>query len=111
MKVHLPYTVTVGSTELAPGDYEIFPAHVTSNGNYFEIYSDTRESIEALVSATPTSKMSPAHSTELVLHENGHGEYTLDQMWIEGAMGGFEFATSTRERQAGTVELNADPAR
>jgi hypothetical protein len=115
VRVHLPYTVTVGSTELAPGDYEILPTTGTMAGKYFEIYSDDRDRFAALVSVMPASKLSPASNTELILLDNGNGEFTLDQMWIEGATGGFEFSTpkssAAGERQAKTVELNADPAR
>jgi len=110
VKVHLPYTVVIGSTELAPGNYEILP--VSPAGKYFKIYSDDSASFEALVSAMPTSKISPAQNTELILQDNGHGEYTLEQMWIEGASGGFEFSTpqsiAAHERH---VEVNADANR
>jgi hypothetical protein len=96
--VHLPYTVVVGSTQLVPGDYEIIP--VPSSGNRFKIYSDSSNSYEAVLSAIPTSKVDPARSTELVLHENGGGEYTLDRMWIQGSAGGYEFLTPESSSRA-----------
>jgi hypothetical protein len=96
--VHLPYTVVVGATQLVPGDYEIIP--VPSSGNRFKIYSDSSNSYEAVLSAIPTSKVDPARSTELVLHENGEGEYTLDRMWIQGSAGGYEFLTPESSSRA-----------
>jgi hypothetical protein len=112
VKVHLPYTVVVGSKQLAPGDYEIIPVPVSVN--LFEIYSDGRNSFEALLSAIPTSKVDPARATELVLHETG-GEYTLDQMWIQGSAEGYEFlapkSVTSRERQLTSVEVRAESTR
>jgi hypothetical protein len=113
VEVHLPYSVVVGSKQLAPGNYEILPVSVPTAGKFFEIYSDSR-TFEALLSAIPASKPNPSRTTELVLHDNGRGEYTLDQMWIQGSEEGYEFLTpksdTSRDRLA-SVEVRAESTR
>jgi hypothetical protein len=113
VEVHLPYTVVVGSRQLAPGDYEIHPVSVPTVGKLFGIYGDGR-TFEAWLSAIPASKPDPAKATELVLHDNGRGEYTLDQMWIQGSEDGYEFLTpksvTSRERLS-SVEVRAESTR
>ena len=94
VKVHLPYTVAIGSKQLAPGDYEILPIPGSAAGKLFGIYSDDRASFEALLTASPASESEPAQTTELVLHANGRGEYTVDQMWIQGHTEGYEFSAA-----------------
>jgi hypothetical protein len=99
VKVHLPYTVVVGSKQLAPGDYELIPA--SASGNRFEIYSDGRDSFEGVVSAIQTWRVDPSQNTEIVLHDNGEGEYTLDQIWIQGSPRGYEFLAQKPSARAG----------
>jgi hypothetical protein len=113
VEVHLPCTVVVGSKQIAPGDYEIHPVSVPTVGKLFGIYSDGR-TFEAWLSAIPASKPDPARTTKLVLHDNGRGAYTLDQMWIQGSKEGYEFLPSksvtSRERLA-SVEVRAESTR
>src|SRR5580698_7247650 len=99
VKVHLPYTVVVGSKQLAPGDYELIP--VAASGDNFEIYSDGRDSYEGIVSAIQTWRVDPSKKTEVVLHDNGEGEYTLDQIWIQGSPRGYEFIAQKSSARAG----------
>jgi len=114
VKVHLPYTVVIGSKQLAPGDYEILPVTVSS-GKLLGIYSDDRRAYEALLPTAPATEAEPAESTKLILHDDGHGEYTLDQMWIQGNDQGYEILSpksgAARERQASSVEIKAESSR
>jgi hypothetical protein len=114
VKVHLPYTVVAGSKQLAPGDYEIFPVPVSTGEQFFKIYSDDSSSFKALLWAIPASKPDPARTSGLVLRDNGQGEYTLDQMWIEGSEEGYEFrapkSVTSRERLT-SVEVRAESTR
>jgi hypothetical protein len=112
--VHLPYTVMVGSKELAPGDYQILPTPGATGSNIFGIYSEDRATFEALLTASIAEKSEPADATELVLRGNGQGDYTIDQIWIEGNTEGYQFRTpksESRERQASTVEVKAQSTR
>jgi hypothetical protein len=114
VEVHVPYTLVVGSKQLAPGDYEILPVSVSTGGNIFKIYSDDRSSFEAFLLAMPASTPDPALTTELVLHDNGRGEYTLDKMWIQGSEEGYEFLTPksvTSRRRLASVEVRAKSTR
>jgi hypothetical protein len=108
--VHLPYTVVAGSRQLAPGDYEIIPVH--SSGNIFKIYSDGDSHEAFLLSALPAAKSDPAKTTELILHDNGNGGYTLEQMWIQGDTAGYEFlgpeSAPSHGKQLSSVELRAE---
>ena len=93
--------------------FEVTP-EVHGSGNLFEIYSDGSNSFEALLSAIPAVKSDPAKTTELVLHDNGSGEYTLDQMWIQGDKAGYEFLgpkSDSREKQLTSVEVRAESTR
>lgn len=114
--VHLSYPVVVGSRQLAPGDYEILPISATM-GKFFKMYSENRNCFEAVLSANPTSKLEAAKTTELVLRDNGRGEYTLDQMWIQGSAEGYEFlapksvTSRERERHLAAVEQRAESTR
>jgi hypothetical protein len=106
----------VGSKQLPPGNYEILPVPGAVGGNVFAIYSDDQATFEGLLSATPTSETQPARTTELVLHANGQGEYTLDQLRIEGNTEVYEFAApksgASREREASSsVEVRAEATR
>jgi hypothetical protein len=104
VNANIPYTVMIGSKQLPPGNYEILPAPGSAVGNLYAIYSDDRATFVGLLSAIPTSEAQPARSTELVLRANGRGEYTLDQLWIEGRTDGYEFVTPksepSRERES-----------
>jgi hypothetical protein len=114
MTVHLPYTVVAGSKQLAPGDYEILPVSVLTGEKLFKIYSDDSNSFEALLWAIPASKPDPARTSELVLHDNGRGEYTLDQMWIQGSEEGYEFLAPKSDNSGarlGSVEVRAELTR
>jgi hypothetical protein len=110
LKVHIPYTVTVGSKSLLPGNYEILPVAGSAPGTLFGIYNDDRGAFEVLLSATP-SESAPAEATELLLHTDGH-EYTLESIRIQGNSEAYEFATSkseaAHERESGTVKVNAE---
>ncbi|HUB82093.1 MAG TPA: hypothetical protein VMB03_25025 [Bryobacteraceae bacterium] len=115
VNAHIPYTVMVGSRELPPGDYEILPAPGALVGNLYALYSDDHGKFVGLLSATPTHASQAAPATELVLHANGQGEYTLDQLRIEGDTGGYEFVTpksgDSHERESTTVEVKAESTR
>jgi hypothetical protein len=111
--VHLPYTVTAGSRQLAPGDYEIVPVH--GSGPVFEIYDDSNSHGAFLLSAIRASQSDPAKATELVLNNNGNGEYTLDQLWIQGDTTGYEFlapkSAAPHGKQLSAVEVRAEATR
>jgi hypothetical protein len=111
--VHLPYTVMAGSRQLAPGDYEIVPVH--GSGSLFEIYNDSNSHEVVLLSAIRASQSDPAKTTELVLNNNGNGEYTLDQMWIQGDITGYEFlapkSAAPHGKQLSAVEVRAEATR
>jgi hypothetical protein len=111
--VHLPYTVMAGSRQLAPGDYEIAPVH--GSGSLFEISNDSNSHGAFMLSAIPASQSDPAKTTELVLNNNGNGEYTLDQMWIQGDTTGYEFlepkSAAAHGKQLSSVEVRAEATR
>jgi hypothetical protein len=90
----------------------ILPVPVSPVGSLFAIYSDDRASFEGLLSAIPASESQPAQATELVLHANGQGEYTLDQLRILGNKQGYEFrapkSDASREREMTSVEVRAE---
>jgi hypothetical protein len=110
VEVHLPYTVVVGSKQLAPGDYEILPV---SGDNIFKILSDDRSTAAAFLLVMPASTPDPARTTKLVLQDNGHGQYTLDKMWIQGSEEGYEFLTpkSTSRERFNSVEVTGESTR
>jgi hypothetical protein len=115
VSVHLPYTVVAGSKQLAPGDYEILPVPVSTGEKLLKVYSDDSSSFEALLWVIPATKPDPARTSELVLRDNGQGEYTLDQMWIQGSEVGYEFlapkSAGSRGERLTSVEVRAESTR
>jgi hypothetical protein len=86
----------------------------TNDGGVYDLFVITGRTFEAFLSAIPASEPGPVLTTDLVLHDNGRGEYTLDRMWIQGSEEGYEFLTpksvTSRERLA-SVEVRAESTR
>jgi hypothetical protein len=97
IKVNIPYTITVGSQQLAPGQY-VF-REISHLSNMFAIYKDGQQ-FEAFVHANPVEQLNAAAQTDLVLRSNGK-QYTLDQVWFSGQKNGFQFVSpeSVKARQ------------
>jgi hypothetical protein len=80
---HLPYTVTAGGVQLAPGDYTIRP--LSNTQDTFAIYKDNMKG-EAIVRAVRIEKPQQPGETDVVLRDSGAG-YALDEMWVAGDSG------------------------
>jgi hypothetical protein len=115
VNAHIPYAVMVGSKQLPPGDYEFLRVPGSAVGDLYAIYSNDHATFVGLLSAVPTYESQPARSTELVFHPNGQGEYTLDELRIQGETEAYEFASpesaASHEREASSVEVKAAATR
>jgi len=108
MKVNLPYTVTVGSQQLSPGEYVI--REISHLSNVFGIYKNDGRTLETYVHLVPTEQLNASPQTDLVLRNDGH-EYVMDQLWFEGQTTGFQFinpdVVKSRQQERSSVQGHA----
>jgi len=103
VNVNLPYTVTVGSRTLQPGDYVIQQLRDQGGGSrVLLIYSDNGMKFETSAMTIPALDQNTPESTKVVLHHFGN-DYYFDKVWIQGKDYGYEFpvpdSVKSRERE------------
>jgi hypothetical protein len=88
--VTLPETVTLGTSTLSPGQYQVTES-ATGVGSLFVFRSNTGEVVATM--AAKSADAAPDQKTEVVLsHENG--ALHVDKLFIAGENTGFQFPES-----------------
>ena len=88
IRVNIPYTVTEGTHQLAPGDYTI--REISAIGHIFGLFNGDGTQLQMFLAAVPTGTLDPAEKSELTFRTDGH-EYVIDQMRIGGMNEGYQF--------------------
>ena len=111
--VHLPYTVMAGFRSSPPAITRSPLSTVRGRSSK----SPTTATRMELSCCPPSPRRSPIppRPRRLVLNNNGNGEYTLDQMWIQGDTTGYEFlepkSAAAHGKQLSSVEVRAEATR
>lgn len=101
VEVNLPYTVTIGSHTLQPGDYVIQQLRDTSgDSRTLLIYSDNGMHFKTSAMTIPAYSLAVPEHTSVILHHFGN-DYYFDRIWIQGKNYGYEFPlpNSVKERE------------
>ena len=111
VKVHLPYSVTVGNKTMPPGDYKIQQLESPSGDSpVLLIYTDNGMKFETSAMTIHTLDPNTPEKTDVTLHHIGDNYY-LDKIWIAGKNYGYEIPLpkSVRERatEAAAVSVPA----
>ncbi|HEX3744699.1 MAG TPA: hypothetical protein VHW09_12240 [Bryobacteraceae bacterium] len=102
VKVHLPYSVTLGDKTIPPGDYLIKQLEsADGNSPVLLIYGKNGMKFQTSAMTVHDAKTDPARKTDVTLHHIGDNYY-LDKIWIAGKMNGYEIPLprSVRAREA-----------
>lgn len=91
MTVNLPQAVTVGSTVLPSGEYNVTQVGMNDGTTLFVFRSDSgKEAVSAM--AMRSANPAPGQKTSVVL-SNEDGTLHLDKMFIAGDSVGYQFGT------------------
>ncbi|HVW11594.1 MAG TPA: hypothetical protein VHC90_23585 [Bryobacteraceae bacterium] len=91
LTVNLPQPVTVGSSVLPSGEYNVTQVGMNDGTSLFVFRSDNgKEAISAM--ATKSADPAPDQKTSVVL-DNQNGTLHLDKMFIAGDSAGYQFGT------------------
>jgi hypothetical protein len=114
VKVHLPYSVTIGDKTIPPGDYLIKQLD-SAEGDSPILLIDGKDGRRFETSALTIHAVdvNPPSKTDVTLHHIGDNYY-LDQVWIAGKNYGYEIPLpkGVRERatEAASVSVPSEPS-
>lgn len=101
VNVDLPYTVTIGNTNLQPGDYTIQQLRSLGGARWvLLIYGNNGMKFETSALTIPTLDTNTPNSTKVILHHFGP-DYYFDKIWVQGKNYGYEFPlpANVKERE------------
>ena len=114
VKVHLPYSVTLGDKTIPPGDYLIKQLEdAGGNSPVLLIYNGNGMKFETSAMTIPVLDVNTPEKTDVSLHHIGDNYY-FDKIWIAGKNYGYEIplpkSVRERETEAASVSVPSEPS-
>jgi hypothetical protein len=90
VRVNIPYSITAGSQQLPPGEYNI--REISAVGHIFGLFNADGTKFEMFLPAIPMDEPTIAEKTGLTFRTEGN-EHFLEQLRIGGMNVGYQFVT------------------